>query len=163
MVNLSSAAAYGTAGERLPELDEATPGDPDTTIQVCMAPALIIRRGPGVLGVLPRRHGFTLLVNQCVLHSRGRITLRSADPTQRPLIEPNYFSDERDLDILARGAQRVRELATAPSLATVIEAEIQPAGCIRTLDRLETEPANRMRAALTDAAKRRDFLQADRA
>lgn len=118
---------------------EATPGDPNTTIQVCMAPALVIRRGPGVLGVLPRRHGFTLLVNQCVPHSRGRITLRSADPTQRPLIEPNYFSDDRDLDILARGAQRVRELATAPSLATVIEAEIQPAGCIRTLDDLKAD------------------------
>ncbi len=28
VVNLSSAAAYGTAGERLPELGEATPGDP---------------------------------------------------------------------------------------------------------------------------------------
>lgn len=28
VVNLSSAAAYGAAGERLPELDETTPGDP---------------------------------------------------------------------------------------------------------------------------------------
>ncbi|MDP3411283.1 NAD(P)-dependent oxidoreductase [Bosea sp. (in: a-proteobacteria)] len=28
VINLSSAAAYGAAGERLPQLDEATPGDP---------------------------------------------------------------------------------------------------------------------------------------
>lgn len=28
VINLSSAAAYGAAGERLPELDETTPGDP---------------------------------------------------------------------------------------------------------------------------------------
>lgn len=28
VINLSSAAAYGAAGDRLPELDEATPGDP---------------------------------------------------------------------------------------------------------------------------------------
>lgn len=118
---------------------EAAPGDPDTTIQICMAPALVIRRGPGVLGVLPRRHGFTLLVNQCVPYSRGRVSLRSIVPTVRPLIEPNYFSDDRDLEILARGAERVRQLATAPSLAAVVEAEIQPAGPISTLDDLKRD------------------------
>lgn len=105
---------------------EASPGDADTTIQVCMAPALVIRRGPGVLGVLPQRHGFTLLINQSVPYSRGRVTLRSSNKTSRPEIQPNYFSDDRDIEILARGAQRVRELTTAPALKAVIESEIQP-------------------------------------
>lgn len=118
---------------------EAVPGDGATTIQVCMAPALVIRRGPGVLGVLPQRHGFTVLLNQSIPYSRGRVTLRSADRTQRPVIAPNYFSDDRDVEILALGAQRVRDLMTAPSLSAVIEAEIQPAGPIGTLDDLKAD------------------------
>ena len=115
---------------------QATPGDPDTTIQVCMAPALVIRRGPGVLDVLPQRHGFTLLVNQSVPYSRGCVVLQSTDKTARPRIETNYFSDDRDIEILARGAQRVRELMTVPALQAVIDAEIQPSGPIANIDDL---------------------------
>lgn len=35
--------------------------------------------------------------------SRGRIKLRSADPFDKPLIYPNYFSAEEDLDTMVRG------------------------------------------------------------
>lgn len=118
---------------------EASPGDPDSTIQVCMAPALVIRRKPGVLGILPQRHGFTLLLNQGVPFSRGEIRLGSGGETGRAKILPNYFADPRDLDILARGAQRVREMMEAPALKSAIEAEIQPNGPIADLDDLKRD------------------------
>ena len=118
---------------------EATPGDPDTTIQLCMAPALVIRRKPGVFGILPQRHGFTVLLNQSVPYSRGAVTMTTADPTRPPAIRPDYFSDPRDLDILARGIQRVREIMRAPALAAVIEAEVQPAGPVDTIDDIKAD------------------------
>ncbi|CAH0713739.1 unnamed protein product, partial [Brenthis ino] len=33
--------------------------------------------------------------------SRGYLTLRSTDPLQAPFMQPNYFDDERDLDVVA--------------------------------------------------------------
>lgn len=118
---------------------ESEPGNADTTLQVSMAPALVIRRGPGVLGILPQRHGFTVLLNQCVPYSRGRVTLGANPATDRPIIAPNYFSDPRDLDILARGTMRVRAMMQAPALANVIDAEIQPQGPISGLDDLKAD------------------------
>lgn len=117
---------------------EATPGDPDTALQVSMAPALVIRRRPGVLGILPQQHGFTLLLNQCRPYSRGRVTL-GPNETARPRIEPDYFSDPRDLEILSLGAQRIREMMGAPSLAQVISEEIQPRGPVVDLDALKAD------------------------
>jgi len=32
--------------------------------------------------------------------SRGRVWLRNADPFRHPLIDPNYFADETDLDVM---------------------------------------------------------------
>lgn len=116
---------------------EADPGDPDTAVQVCMAPALVIRRKPGVWGILPQRHGFTVLLNQSIPYSRGHVTLASPDPTEAAVIAPNYFSDPRDLDILARGAERVREMMKGPTLRAVIDGEIQPGGPASSLEALK--------------------------
>lgn len=35
--------------------------------------------------------------------SRGSVTLQSADPYDRPVIDPNYFDDPRDLRDLVEG------------------------------------------------------------
>ena len=36
-------------------------------------------------------------------HSRGQVTLRSNDPFAKPLIDPQYYSDPRDVDIMVEG------------------------------------------------------------
>ena len=108
-------------------------------IQVCMAPALIIRRGPGLMGVLPRRHGFTLLINQGTPYSRGEVRLRSADPKDLPRIDGRYFSDPRDLRIVARGVQQVRAIMRSPALSACIDEEIQPRGRIDGVADLEAD------------------------
>jgi choline dehydrogenase-like flavoprotein len=43
-------------------------------------------------------------------HSRGRITLVSADPLVPPRIEHRYDSDPRDVQALQRGSELAREL-----------------------------------------------------
>lgn len=62
-------------------------------------------------------HGYSLHV--CVLrpHSRGTVTLASADARTAPVIDPRFFSDSRDLDLLVEGAQMARRILDAPSLA----------------------------------------------
>jgi choline dehydrogenase len=104
----------------------ADPGDPSTGIQVCMAPAPVVRRKPGVMGLLPKEHGFTLLLNHGSPHSRGSVRLTSADPLAHAAIRPDYFSDPRDIGILARGVERVREILRAAPLARVTGREIEP-------------------------------------
>lgn len=43
--------------------------------------------------------------------SKGRILLRDTNPTHHPLIYPNYFADERDLDVLVKGVRIAQKLA----------------------------------------------------
>lgn len=109
----------------------AEDGRPDTEIQVSIAPALVIRRRPGLIGTLPQEHGFTLLLNHGSPFSRGRVRLRSADPLAHAAIHPNYYDDPRDIAILAKGVERVRDMIRRPAMAAVLGREIQPAGPIR--------------------------------
>ena len=59
-------------------------------------------------------------------HSQGQITLRDADPTSAPLIDPAYFSDPRDLDHLVAGVKLAREIAATEPLASLLEDEVVP-------------------------------------
>lgn len=118
---------------------QAEPGNPGSEIQVCMAPALVIRRGPGVLGILPREHGFTLLLNHGSPYSRGKVTLKSGDPLAHAAISPNYFSDPRDLRILSDGAERVRAMMHRPALRGALGQELLPARPIRSVEDLSAD------------------------
>jgi len=66
-----------------------------------------------------KRHmgtGFTCHV--CLLRpkSRGRVTLASGDPTQAPLIDPNFFGEAADLETMVAGFKTTRRLMEAPAL-----------------------------------------------
>lgn len=43
--------------------------------------------------------------------SRGYLTLRSADPTEPPILQPNYFLEEHELNVLVDGARVAYRLA----------------------------------------------------
>lgn len=47
--------------------------------------------------------------------SRGRIRLKSRNPFQWPLMEPNYFANAEDLETLVQGAKLVVELGESDS------------------------------------------------
>jgi choline dehydrogenase len=50
-------------------------------------------------------HGFSCHVEVLRPHSRGEITLRSRDVRDAPVIDPRFLEDERDLELLVKGAQ----------------------------------------------------------
>ena len=62
-------------------------------------------------------HGMSCHV--CVLqpHSRGNVRLSSSDARVAPVIDPKFFSDERDLDLMVTGFRLVRKMFAQPAFA----------------------------------------------
>jgi choline dehydrogenase-like flavoprotein len=55
-------------------------------------------------------HGISCHVDVLRPFSRGEVALRSRDARDAPLIDPRFFDDERDLELLVRGAQMQQRL-----------------------------------------------------
>jgi choline dehydrogenase-like flavoprotein len=70
--------------------------------------------------------GYGYSCHVCVLRpfSRGEVTLASADPKATPLINPNFLSDERDLDLLVKGTRIVREMMNDKAFAPYRSKEL---------------------------------------
>jgi choline dehydrogenase len=62
-------------------------------------------------------HGFSCHVTLLRPKSRGTVKLSSTDPTVPPLIDPNFFSEPQDLEVLMRGADIQRAILDASPLA----------------------------------------------
>ncbi|WP_425045378.1 GMC family oxidoreductase [Primorskyibacter sp. S87] len=61
-------------------------------------------------------HGYSCHVCNLRPYSRGEVFLQSADPMAPPGIDPKFLSDDRDLDIMIKGAKLTRETLEAPAL-----------------------------------------------
>jgi choline dehydrogenase len=58
--------------------------------------------------------------------SRGWLRLASATPGAHPAIDPAYYTDPRDLDIVVAGLRIAREIGAAPALAPWCGVEALP-------------------------------------
>ena len=67
-----------------------------------------------------------LYVYVCRPRSRGTVTLASANPLDRPLIDPNYFSDPDDLELTILGVRRNLEIMCAKPFDKVRMDDIRP-------------------------------------
>ena len=81
---------------------------------------------------LPLGHGFALSTVSLYPHSRGRITLASADPRTPPRIDPNLLGDPRDLAPLVRGLKLSRELFATSAFARYRALEVAPGPGVQT-------------------------------
>ena len=63
--------------------------------------------------------------------SRGVLKLRSKDPKDRPIIDPRYFSDIRDVQTIVEGVKKIVDIAKAKSLSRfeVEMSKIKVPGC----------------------------------
>jgi choline dehydrogenase len=62
-------------------------------------------------------NAYTFAVAHMRPASRGRLSLVSSDPRDRPRIDPNYLSDRHDLEMLIEGVQKAVELSAQPAFA----------------------------------------------
>jgi choline dehydrogenase len=80
--------------------------------------------------------GFSTSVSPCRPASEGHVRIRSADPAEPPVIEPNYLASEVDLERLLAGARFLRQLADTPTMRDLIADELRPGPACVTDDDL---------------------------
>jgi choline dehydrogenase len=78
--------------------------------------------------LLSARQAHLLTTDAVLLHprSRGRVSLRSADPTAKPRIQFNALAEREDLETLVRGLREARRIYGTRPQADLIEREIAP-------------------------------------
>lgn len=64
--------------------------------------------------------------------SRGEIRLASGDPFDHPVIDPQYFSNRRDLDTLIEGVKRSRKIISAGALDAYRGGVIRPDSAVQS-------------------------------
>ncbi|MGZ3172352.1 MAG: GMC family oxidoreductase, partial [Croceibacterium sp.] len=68
--------------------------------------------------------------------SRGRITLRSADPDAPPRIEHLLLGDEDDVEQLIDGLEIARKIMAEPAIAPQVTSEVRPGAELATREQL---------------------------
>ena len=99
-------------------------------IQFHFAPSYFINHGFDS----PETDGVTIAPTLVDPKSSGEIRLASADPTAAPVIDPRYFSDERDLWLLVEGCKLAREFSRQSPLADLLSGEYLPGHDVGTDD-----------------------------
>ena len=79
---------------------------------------------------VPAVDGIKLHVTLLRPHSRGSLSLRSANPADLPLVDPNYLGDGRDLHNLIEGMKIARELAATAPLSQGLTGELLPGAAV---------------------------------
>ena len=74
----------------------------------------------------PDGHGFWLGALCLRPESRGRITLRSADPFDAPAVDPGYLTEDADLAVLREGLELIREILQAEPFDAYRGEEVKP-------------------------------------
>ncbi len=97
-------------------------------IQMHCLPAFVIDHGR----LRVRGHGMT--INTCNLRPRsvGSVTLRSADPSVPPAIDPNFLSDPHDWKVSMEGFRWGREMLATRAYAPYVKREHMPGAEVRT-------------------------------
>jgi choline dehydrogenase len=93
-------------------------------IELIMLPLLWLDGG----FTAPPEHGFTIAVVLLEPRSRGRVTLRSPDPHDKPVIDLNLFSDPNgeDMQRIVDGIRAARRITATPPLAAFNDGEMLP-------------------------------------
>lgn len=90
----------------------------------------------GVVGLLDKNPGMTCGVWQERPESTGFVKVRSADPFEAPLIQPNYLADENDQRVLLAGMRLGRRLMRTTALAPYFQIETAPGDDVQSDDEL---------------------------
>ncbi|MBA4176202.1 MAG: glucose-methanol-choline oxidoreductase [Leptothrix sp. (in: Bacteria)] len=86
---------------------------------------------------LPIGHGYTCHLCPLRPASRGSLSLASADPTAAPRIDPNFFGDAGDMELMIRGFKRLRHILQQPALADFGGQELPALAAAQTDTQIE--------------------------
>ena len=83
------------------------------------------------------QHAYSIHVNLMRPTSRGRLSLRTANPHDHPRLQFNYLQTPDDAETLVTAVKLVREIIAQPALASVSGEELAPGQEVRTDTELE--------------------------
>ena len=98
-------------------------------LQITFTPASYRR---GVQSTLEDEPGATIAVWQHRPESRGHVRARSADPLDKPAIQPSYLADAMDRRVIVDGIRLARRLMRTEPLAPYFAHEALPGDEVRT-------------------------------
>ena len=85
---------------------------------------------------ITNKPSFTMLMGLVLPHSVGEVRLQSANPLDHPVMDPRYFTDERDMEALVRGFHIQREVAKDAGFAGHLVREATPGPATTTDDQI---------------------------
>ena len=104
------------------------PGLPAPDVQFVVVPAIVANHGL----TSPPGRGVTIAPTVVDVRSRGRLTLRSADPRWRPVIQAGYYTDAADLDTMVAGVRIAQEIARYRLLGRYLDRPYLPGPDLRS-------------------------------
>jgi choline dehydrogenase-like flavoprotein len=109
---------------------DPTAGSPDIQFHLGL--------GSGIEAGVEKLKNAGVTLNSAYLRprSRGTVRLRSADPAEMPLIDPNYWADPHDREMSIKGLRIAREMLRQKALAPFIGREVLPGPKLATDDEL---------------------------
>ncbi|MFD0413452.1 GMC family oxidoreductase [Streptomyces sp. NPDC127108] len=99
------------------------PGAPENDMMFVALNENVLAMGSATPGARVGSYGVWL--NR--VHSRGVLTLTSADPAKQPLVRERMLSDPRDLPRLRTGVRELVELARGPETEQILTAPLEEA------------------------------------
>ena len=90
----------------------------------------------GMQAWLDDEPGFTLAAWQQRPESLGYVRIKSKDPFEKPVIQPNYLSNKDDQRVLLAGIRTSRRLMNTDALAPYFDYEVYPGTHVQNDDEL---------------------------
>jgi len=123
---------------------KSDPSEPIPDLQLQFAALRMQPHGHGLFTTA--KFGYVLHVCHMRPKSRGRITLKTANPLDPPRIEANYFEDDMELNALVKGVKISRDILSQPAMHRFHGGEEVPGLSVQTdadirqfiLDKMET-------------------------
>jgi len=124
--NIGEAAAFFRSSDptlfpsaEYPTHPEDTSSGPDAPdLEFFVTPLGYLRGGTMNLGLHPSMGLHMTLLRPTSL---GSITLKSTNPFEPPVINPNYLSTQHDVDVLVRGMRVLTRVAHTPPLSNILD------------------------------------------
>lgn len=77
-------------------------------------------------------NGFCLTPNVTHARSRGTVRLRTMDYRDKPLVDPQYFTDPHDMRVMVAGIKLARQIVARPEMAEWAGRELYPGPDVRS-------------------------------
>jgi choline dehydrogenase-like flavoprotein len=79
----------------------------------------------------PDAPGYSIALAAMTPRSRGSVRLASADPDEPPVLDPHYYSDPHDLEVMTAGLRVARRIGAADALEPWRGREVLPGSEVR--------------------------------